>query len=186
MPKYVINGKTIEADSVLTDEEIDEIASSITPAPKEEAIQNEQVAENLDKEAQGIQPTVDVDGVAIPVTAERTQESVNKELESRVKEAEKNPEKEPSFMQIGAGLLAEIGISESSKVAGTLAGAGTAVALGQMGPQAFLPEELITVPIVLVLVIFSEGLEVAQLDLLLLKKLKVVIQSTGAEPLYRH
>jgi hypothetical protein len=147
MPKYVINGKTIEADSVLTDEEIDEIASSITPAPKEEAIQNEQVAENLNKEAQGIQPTVDIDGVTIPVTAERTQESVNKELESRVKEAGKNPEKEPSFLQIGAGLLAEIGIAEGSKAAGTLAGAGTAVALGQMGPQALLPEEIITVPI---------------------------------------
>ena len=109
--------------------------------------QNEQVAENLDKEAQGIQPTVDVDGVAIPVTAERTQESVNKELESRVKEAEKNPEKEPSPLQIGAGLLAEIGIAEGSKAAGTLAGAGTALALGQMGPQALLPEEIITVPI---------------------------------------
>lgn len=147
MPKYVINGKTIEADSVLTDEEIDEIASSITPAPKEEAIQNEQVAENLDKEAQGIQPTVDIDGVTIPVMAERTQESVNKELESRVKEAEKNPEKEPSPLQIGAGLLAEIGIAEGSKAAGTLAGAGTALALGQMGPQALLPEEIITVPI---------------------------------------
>ena len=147
MPKYVINGKTIEADSVLTDEEIDEIASSITPAPKEEATQNEQVAENLNKEAQGVQPTVDIDGVSIPVTAERTQESVNKEIESRVKEAEKSPEKEPSLMQIGAGLLAEIGIAEGSKAAGTLAGAGTAVALGQMGPQALLPEEIITVPI---------------------------------------
>jgi hypothetical protein len=109
--------------------------------------QNEQVAENLDKEAQGIQPTVDVDGVAIPVTAERTQESVNKELESRVEKAEKNPEKEPSPLQIGAGLLAEIGIAEGSKAAGTLAGAGTALALGQMGPQALLPEEIITVPI---------------------------------------
>jgi len=109
--------------------------------------QNEQVTENLDKEAQGIQPTVDIDGVAIPVTAERTQESVNKELESRVKESEKNPEKEPSPLQIGAGLLAEIGIAEGSKAAGTLAGAGTAVALGQMGPQVFLPEEIVTVPI---------------------------------------
>jgi len=147
MPKYVINGKTIEADSVLTDEEIDEIASSIAPAPKKEAIQNEQVAENLNKEAQGIQPTVDIDGVTIPVMAERTQESVNKELESRVEKAEKNPEKEPSPLQIGAGLLAEIGIAEGSKAAGTLAGAGTALALGQMGPQALLPEEIITVPI---------------------------------------
>jgi hypothetical protein len=146
MPKYVINGKTIEADSVLTDEEIDEIASSIAPATKEEAIQNEQVADNLNKEAQGIQPTVNIDGVEIPVTAERTQESVNKELESRVKEAEKDPENEPSWKRIATGLLAEIGISESSKVSGTLAGGAIAAGIGQMGPQAFLPEEIITVP----------------------------------------
>jgi hypothetical protein len=114
--------------------------------------QNEQVAENLDKEAQGIQPSVVVGipgggGVSIPVTAERTQESVNKELESRVKEAEKNPEKEPSLMQIGAGLLAEIGIAESSKVAGTLAGGAIAAGIGQVPPFTVLPEEFITVPI---------------------------------------
>lgn len=114
--------------------------------------QNEQVAENLNKEAQGIQPSVVVGipgggGVSIPVTAERTQESVNKELESRVKEAGKNPEKEPSLMQIGAGLLAEIGIAESSKVAGTLAGGAIAAGIGQVPPFTVLPEEFITVPI---------------------------------------
>lgn len=85
--------------------------------------QNEQVAENLNKEAQGIQPAVNIDGVEIPVTAERTQESVNKELESRVKEAEKNPEKEPSLGKVAMGMGAEIGIAESAKLSGTLGGA---------------------------------------------------------------
>lgn len=90
--------------------------------------QNEQVAENLNKEAQGIQPTVVVGipgggGVLIPVTAERTQESVNKELESRVKEAEKDPENEPSLGKVAMGIGAEIGIAESAKLSGTLGGA---------------------------------------------------------------
>ena len=70
--------------------------------------------------------------------------------EPEVKEEPKPKEDDPSFGQIAAGLGANIAISEGSKIAGTAAGAkigaASALALGQAGPQALLPEELITVP----------------------------------------
>ena len=71
--------------------------------------------------------------------------------EPKPKEEEPKPkEDEPSFGQIVGGLGANIAISEGSKIAGTAAGAkigaASALALGQAGPQALLPEELVTVP----------------------------------------
>lgn len=54
--------------------------------------------------------------------------------------------KDVSAKRIAAGLAADVAISESMKAAGTAAGAKTALALGQAGPQAGTPEEIVTVP----------------------------------------
>jgi hypothetical protein len=48
--------------------------------------------------------------------------------------------------RIAAGLAADVAISESAKAAGAAAGAKTALVLGQAGPQAGTPEEIVTVP----------------------------------------
>lgn len=126
MPKYVINGREVETDSILTEDEIDEIAASIGDAP-EQTTQEKQVDENLAKERQGFQPSVVVGmpgaGVTIPVTPYRTQESVNKQTEERIKESEENEKYSPSITRTLAGLGAEIAIAEGMKTAGTVGGA---------------------------------------------------------------
>jgi hypothetical protein len=58
---------------------------------------------------------------------------------------------DPSYEDVSAGrivaaLAADVAISEGMKAAGTAAGAKTALALGQAGPQVAAPEEVVTVP----------------------------------------
>ena len=66
--------------------------------------QNEQVAENLDKKAQGIQPTVDIDGVAIctgyrgmPERNSKTDYKVMREYEEKA--SGKTPEEKRALLK---------------------------------------------------------------------------------------
>lgn len=126
MPTYVINGREVETDSILTEDEIDEIADFLGAAP-EKTEQDKQVEENLAKQAQGFQPSVVVGipgaGITIPVTAQRTQESVNEQTEERAKDVEQEEKYSPSITRTIAGLGAEIAIAEGMKATGTVGGA---------------------------------------------------------------
>lgn len=143
MITYVINGREVEAEKELTENEIDEIASLMK--------NEEEVSQNIELEKKGVQPSVVVGipgaGIAIPTTAQRTQEQVDQELEARVEEnAKSKDEIEPTKTQIAAGLAAEISIAEGGKIAGTATGAKAALAIGQVPPLTLLPEEFVTVP----------------------------------------
>ena len=102
---------------------IDEILPTVGKKTKEE----KQVDENLAKERQGFQPSVVVGmpgaGITIPVTPYRTQESVNKQTEERIKESEQSEKYSPSITRTIAGLGAEIAIAEGMKTAATVGGA---------------------------------------------------------------